>query len=161
MERTIAPLESEQRGRNFLATESENALRILAPQWWPFKKGEMGCVKGELKGANFRQGKVYKLDHHQVRIFGKGKCKLIANFSTTMVTSLPSHSDPPTVHSPLSLSVFVARFWLPVLSLGSHSSLVCNPKQSKLLRVFFNGIFLRTLSLKPHVFVWSFQIDRR
>ena len=63
------------------------------------------------------------------------------------------HSDLPTVHSPLSLSVFVARFWLPVVSLGSHSSLVCNPKQSKLLRVFFNGIFLRTLSLKPHVFV--------
>ena len=65
----------------------------------------------------------------------------------------PLHSDPPTVHSPLSLSVFVARFWLPVVSLESHSSLVCNPKQSKLLRVFFNGIFLRTLSLKPHVFV--------
>ena len=31
----------------------------------------------------------------------------------------------------------MARFWLPVVSLGSQSSLVCNPKQSKLLRVFF------------------------
>ena len=51
------------------------------------------------------------------------------------------HSDPPTVHSPLSLSVFVARFWLPVVSLGSHSSLVCNPKQSKLLRVFSMASF--------------------
>ena len=27
-----------------------------------------------------------------VRIFGKGKCKFIANFSATMVTSLPSFS---------------------------------------------------------------------
>ena len=27
-----------------------------------------------------------------VRIFGKGKCKFIANFSATMVTSLPSLS---------------------------------------------------------------------
>ena len=27
-----------------------------------------------------------------MRIFGKGKCKLIANFSATMVTSLPSIS---------------------------------------------------------------------
>ena len=26
-----------------------------------------------------------------MRIFGKGKCKFIANFSATMVTSLPSH----------------------------------------------------------------------
>ena len=61
MERTIAPLQSEQRVRNFLAAESENSLRILAPQWWPFKKGEMGSVKGESKSANFRQGKVYKI----------------------------------------------------------------------------------------------------
>ena len=37
-------------------------------------KGETGSVKGETISA----------------IFGKGKCKFIANFSATMVTSLPS-----------------------------------------------------------------------
>ena len=36
-------------------------------------------------------GKVYKLIA-KCEFFGKGKCKLIANFSTTMVTSLPSLS---------------------------------------------------------------------
>ena len=51
------------------------------------------------------------------------------------------HSDYLTVHSLLLLSVFVARFWLPVVSLGSHSSLVCNPKQSKLLQVFSMASF--------------------
>ena len=55
-----------------------------------FKKGEMGSVKGESKSVNYRQGKVKT--HRQVRIFGKGECKLIANFSATMVTSLPSLS---------------------------------------------------------------------
>ena len=39
-------------------------------------KGETGSVKGE--------------NDIKVRIFGKGKCKFIANFSATMVTSLPS-----------------------------------------------------------------------
>ena len=51
------------------------------------------------------------------------------------------HSDSLTVQSLLLLSVFVARFWLPVVSLGSHSSLVCNPKQSKLLWVFSMASF--------------------
>ena len=51
-------------------------FRISAPQWWPFKKGETGSVKGETNSA----------------IFWQGKCKLIANFSATMVTSLPSFS---------------------------------------------------------------------
>ena len=37
-------------------------------------KGETGSVRGK----------------RRVRIFGKGKCKFIANFSATMVMSLPS-----------------------------------------------------------------------
>ena len=35
----------------FLATKNVNSLRISAPQWWPFEKGET-------KSANFWQGKV-------------------------------------------------------------------------------------------------------
>ena len=53
-------------------------------------KGETGSVKGETRSANFWQGKVQA--HRQLRIFGKGKCEFIANFSATMVTSLPSLS---------------------------------------------------------------------
>ena len=66
------------------------------------------------------------------------------------------HSDSVTVHSLLWLSVFVARFWLPVVNLGSHSSLVCNRKQSEPLRVFSNGILLRTQSLKTARFCLTF-----
>ena len=39
-----------------------------------------------------------------VRIFGMGKCKFIANFSATMVTSLPSLSVSLSVNISLSLS---------------------------------------------------------
>ena len=43
--RTIAPLERVETKRAiFLATESENSLRISAPQWWPFKNGEMSSI---------------------------------------------------------------------------------------------------------------------
>ena len=40
-----------------------------------------------------------------VRIFGMGKCKLIANFSTTMMTSLPSISFSLSLSVSLSLSL--------------------------------------------------------
>ena len=40
-----------------MAMESENSLRISAPQ---YKKGEMGSVKRETKSANFWQGKKHK-----------------------------------------------------------------------------------------------------
>ena len=61
----------------------------------------------EQRGQNFWQRKVWThcdfqchngdqrrelREKRKVRIFGKGKCKLIANFSATMVTSLPSVS---------------------------------------------------------------------
>ena len=49
-----------------------------------------------------------------VRIFGKGRCKLIANFSATMVTSLPS----------LSLSLFSLSLSLSLsISLSLYLSL--------------------------------------
>ena len=83
------------------------------------------------------------------------------NYFTRRLSKDFFHSDSLTVHSPLLLSVFVARFWLPVVNLGSHSSLVYNPKQSEQLQVFSNGIFLLTLSLKTACLVGSFQIDRR
>ena len=65
MGRTTAPLAIERFGTKraeFFGNGTENLLRISAPQWWPFKKGEMGSVKGETKSEKF----------------GKGKCKLIA-----------------------------------------------------------------------------------
>ena len=56
------------------------------------------------------------------------------------------YSNSVTVHSPLLLSVFVARFWLPVLNLGSYSSLMCNPKQSEPLLVLPMASFFRLVS---------------
>ena len=46
-----------------------------------FHRGDLS-VKGEA-------GRVKGGGGRQVRIFGKEKCKFIANFSATMVTSLP------------------------------------------------------------------------
>ena len=71
-----------------------------------------------------------------VRIFGKGKCKFIANFSATMVTSLPSIS--------LSLS----------LSLSLYLSLSLSPKvphvqYRKRFRASYN-IFTRRPKCKFH-----------
>ena len=60
----------------------------------------------------------------------------------------------------LLLSVFVARFWLPVVNLRRHSSLVCKPKQSEPQRVFPMASHFGLCLWKPHVFVWSFQIYR-
>ena len=53
-------------------------------------KGETGSVKGETKVRFLARESVSSSPI--VRIFGKGKCKFIANFSATMVTSLPSIS---------------------------------------------------------------------
>ena len=55
-------------------------------------------------------------EKRKVRIFGKGKCKLIANFSTTMVTSLPSLS------LSLSLSLSVSLSLSLSLSFTSRTS---------------------------------------
>ena len=64
-----------------------------------FKKGETGSVKEKRKVRIYCNESV--TSSPIVRIFGKGKCKLIVNFSATMVTSLPSVS----VSLSLSLSL--------------------------------------------------------
>ena len=53
-----------------------------------------------------------------MRIFGKGKCKFIANFSAAMVTSLPSHSFPS-----LSLSLSLSHRKYLTHNIGSASAL--------------------------------------
>ena len=56
-------------------------------------KGETGSVKAETKSANFFfLARESVSSSPIVRNFGKGKCEFIANFSATMVTSLPSVS---------------------------------------------------------------------
>ena len=52
-----------------------------------------------------------------VRIFGKGKCKFIANFSATMVTSLPS------LYLSLSLSLSLSHRKYLTHNIGSASAL--------------------------------------
>ena len=57
----LAPFERFGTKRSF-GNGSVNSLRISAPQWWPFQKWETGLWREKRK----------------VRIFGKGKCKLVA-----------------------------------------------------------------------------------
>ena len=52
-----------------------------------------------------------------VRIFGMGKCKFIANFSETMMTSLPS------ISLSLSLSVSLSLIERTSRTIGSASAL--------------------------------------
>ena len=69
-------------------------------------KGETGSVKGETKSANFLNlARESVTSSPIVRIFGKGKCEFIANFSATMVTSLPSISLSLSLSLYLSLSL--------------------------------------------------------
>ena len=62
-----------------------------------------------------------------VRIFGKGKCEFIANFSTTMVTSLPSISLSLSLSLSLcislSLSLFLSHQKYLTHNIGSASAL--------------------------------------
>ena len=70
-----------------------------------------------------------------MRIFGKGKCKLIANFSATMVTSLPSLSLSLSLSLPLSLSVSLSLSHQKYLThnIGSASALPIIPRFSRFL----------------------------
>ena len=68
-----------------------NSLRISAPPWWPLREGRDGKCEGRIEKCEFLARKSVS-SSPIVRIFGKGKCKFIANFSSTMVTSLPSIS---------------------------------------------------------------------
>ena len=53
-----------------------NSLQILAPPWWPIEEGRDGRCEGRNEKGELWQGKT--------------GCKLMANFSATMVTSFPS-----------------------------------------------------------------------
>ena len=93
----------KQRWRKFLAMESVNKL-IANISGDLSVKGETGSVKGETKSANFLARESVS-SSPIVRNFGKGKCKFIANFSATMVTSLPSISLSLYLSLSLSLSL--------------------------------------------------------
>ena len=83
--------EGEQRGRKNLAMESVNSLWISAPQRWPLREGRDGKCEGRNEKCDFSARESVS-SSPIVRIFGKGKCKFTANFSATLVTSLPSLS---------------------------------------------------------------------
>ena len=78
-------------GEKILAIESVNSLRISAPPWWPLREGTDGKCEGRNEKCEYLARESVS-SSPIVRIFGKGKCKFIANFSATMVTSLPSIS---------------------------------------------------------------------
>ena len=80
-----------KRVEEFLAMESVNSLRISAPQWWPLREGRDGKCEGRNEKCEFLARESVS-SSPIVRIFGKGKCEFIANFSATMVTTLPSLS---------------------------------------------------------------------
>ena len=96
--------------------ESVNSLRISAPPWWPLREGRDGKCEGRNEKCEFLARESVS-SSPIVRIFGKGKCKFIANFSTTMVTSLPSLS--------LSLSLYLSLSHRKYLThnIGSASAL--------------------------------------
>ena len=83
--------------------ESVNSLRISAPPWWPLREGRDGKCEGRNEKCEFLARESVS-SSPIVRIFGKGKCKFIANFSAAMVTSLPSLSVSLSVCISLSLS---------------------------------------------------------
>ena len=95
--------EQSLRAKKFLAMESVNSLRISAPPWWPLCEGRDGKCEGRNEKCKFLARESVS-SSPIVRIFGKGKCKFIANFSATMVTSLPSLSVSLSLCLYLSLS---------------------------------------------------------
>ena len=90
--------------KKILAMESVNSLRISAPQWWLLREGRDGKCEGRNEKCEFLARESVS-SSPIVRIFGKGKCKFIANFSATMVTSLPSLSLSVCISLSLSLSL--------------------------------------------------------
>ena len=100
--------------------ESVNSLRISAPQWWPLREGRDGKCEGRNEKCEFLARESVS-SSPIVWIFGKGKCKFIANFSATMVTSLPSLSLSLSVSLSLSLSLSHRKYLTH--NIGSASAL--------------------------------------
>ena len=90
-----------KRAKFFLAMESGIAnFSATMVTSGPLREGRDGKCEGRKEKCEFLARKSVS-SSPIVRIFGKGKCKFIANFSATMVTSLPSFS----VSLSLSLSL--------------------------------------------------------
>ena len=70
--------EQSLRAKKFLAMESVNSLRISAPPWWPLREGRDGKCEGRNEKCEFLARESVS-SSPIVRIFGKGKCKFIAN----------------------------------------------------------------------------------
>ena len=121
-----------RRGRNFLATGSVNSLRISASQWWPFKKGETGSVKGETKSANFWQRKVKTVTHRQV-------CEFLARES---VNSSPILARQWWRHFRLSLSLSLSLCISLSLSLSHRAHLTHNIWSASALPIIIKNVNL-------------------
>ena len=113
--------------------ESVNSLRISAPPWWPLREGRDGKCEGRNEKCEFLARESVS-SSPIVRIFGKGKCKFIANFSATMVTSLPSLSL--CLYLSLSLSLSLSHRKYLTHNIGSASALPIITGNKKLCGVF-------------------------
>ena len=123
--------EQSLRAKTYLAMESVNSLRISAPPWWPLCEGRDGKWEGRKEKCEFLARESVS-SSPIVRIFGKGKCKFIANFSATMVTSLPSISLSLSLSLSLSPKVPHAQYrkrfrasYNTLIDLGLVSTQVC------------------------------------
>ena len=126
-----------------------------APQWWDRK------CEGRNEKWDFGKGKCELTAI--VRIFGMGKCNLIANFSATMMTSLPSISLSLSLSLYLSLSLSLSLSHRAYLThnIGSTSAL---PIISRWLQMWCSDCFYLTNEIEhlvqgtfndTHFSVWS------
>ena len=106
--------------------ESVNSLRISAPPWWPLREWRDGKCEWRNEKCEFL-ARESASSSPIVRIFGKGKCKFIANFSATMVTSLPSISLSLSVSLSLSHQTYLTH------NIGSASALPIIPYYCSLM----------------------------
>ena len=114
--------EQSLRAKTYLAMESVNSLRISAPPWWPIREGRDGKCEGRNEKCEFLARESVS-SSPIVRTFGKGKCKFIANFSPTMVTSLPSISLSLSLSLCISLSLSLSHQKYLTHNIGSASAL--------------------------------------
>ena len=96
--------------------ECVNSMRISAPPWWPLREGR----DGKCEGRNEKCETLARESENSSPImqsFGEGKRKFTANFSATVVTSLPSLS------LSLCLSVSLSHRKYLTHNIGSASAL--------------------------------------